>query len=283
MKSSKTALVVILSSVVLVAIVGAVIAFTLSFNDLPGSNPDRHEPDPDDPQSEVVLNATWADGSELSDDELDNTWDVITGRLDLAGLESTGYYLDDHQMHVTFDDDADEVTLQRASEALTVSYEADLRPVLEATLDCDAAAVQEDIDPSEEVTLCAQDDFEQYLLGPTEIEGSTIVGVTAAEATNSQGVSTGGWNVTIVFDQDGARYFANLTQRLFGAGEGHNRLAIVLNGEVLSAPTVNAAILNGEVTISGDFDEAEARDLAAQLRSASRGLELSVASSHLID
>ncbi len=49
------------------------------------------------------------------------------------------------------------------------------------------------------------------------------------------------------------------------SAEGRGALAIVLDGEVQSAPTVNAPSFDDMVSITGSFTEREARDLAGVL------------------
>lgn len=46
------------------------------------------------------------------------------------------------------------------------------------------------------------------------------------------------------------------------------QIAIVIDGEVVSAPIVNEPILGGSVQISGGFGEGEAQELAIILQSA---------------
>ncbi|MGN6694394.1 MAG: protein translocase subunit SecD [Aquihabitans sp.] len=56
--------------------------------------------------------------------------------------------------------------------------------------------------------------------------------------------------------------------------DGRGSIAIVLDGEVLSAPAVNGPDLaSGNFTISGDFDQAEAKELALVLRYGSLPVE----------
>ncbi len=66
--------------------------------------------------------------------------------------------------------------------------------------------------------------------------------------------------VSIDFDGLGARQFARLTKDNVG-----KRLAIVLDGQVLSAPVINEPIPGGVAQISGSFTAAEASDLALLL------------------
>lgn len=67
--------------------------------------------------------------------------------------------------------------------------------------------------------------------------------------------------VSISYDSQGTRKFANLTRENVG-----NRMAIVLDGEVYSAPVLREPILGGTAQISGNFTVAEASDLATVLR-----------------
>ncbi len=68
--------------------------------------------------------------------------------------------------------------------------------------------------------------------------------------------------VTTVFDTAGARRFAKLTTE-----HVNERFAIVLDGRVLSAPTIREPIPGGRGQISGGFTLQGAKDLAVLLRS----------------
>lgn len=67
--------------------------------------------------------------------------------------------------------------------------------------------------------------------------------------------------VSITFDKKGARLFERIT-----AENVKKRLAIVLDGNVYSAPVIQEKIAGGEAQITGNFTTAEARDLAIVLR-----------------
>ncbi|MBS0656774.1 MAG: protein translocase subunit SecD [Verrucomicrobia bacterium] len=71
---------------------------------------------------------------------------------------------------------------------------------------------------------------------------------------------TRGWGVVLRLDAAGARAFGDLTSAHLG-----ERLAIVLDGQVQSAPVLESAIYNGVAQISGSFTEEQARDLASAL------------------
>jgi SecD/SecF fusion protein len=59
---------------------------------------------------------------------------------------------------------------------------------------------------------------------------------------------------------DGARIFADVTTKMVG-----QRLGIVLDGEVISAPNIQTPITGGSGQITGNFDQKEAIDLASAL------------------
>jgi protein-export membrane protein, SecD/SecF family len=69
-----------------------------------------------------------------------------------------------------------------------------------------------------------------------------------------------GYGVSLEFDAEGAKLFDNLAAPNVG-----KNLAIILDGEVLTAPTLQTAHFNGRAQITGNYTEKEARDLASAL------------------
>jgi SecD/SecF fusion protein len=69
-----------------------------------------------------------------------------------------------------------------------------------------------------------------------------------------------GWTVQMKFDGEGAKQFGKITE----ANVGH-RFAIVIDGEVISAPVIRTPIHGGDAIITGRFSETEARGLASVL------------------
>ncbi|MCL5794772.1 MAG: protein translocase subunit SecD [Patescibacteria group bacterium] len=66
--------------------------------------------------------------------------------------------------------------------------------------------------------------------------------------------------VAIQFDSEGAKMFADITKKNL-----QKPVAIVLDNEMISAPTVQSVIEDGKAVISGKFTVAEARKLAIEL------------------
>lgn len=81
------------------------------------------------------------------------------------------------------------------------------------------------------------------------------------EFTSGQGGQLSGEPiVTIHFNDEGAQLFEDITRAHVG-----ERLAIFLDGEMISAPQINEAISGGTAVVSGGFTVDEARDLAQNL------------------
>ncbi len=70
--------------------------------------------------------------------------------------------------------------------------------------------------------------------------------------------------VSLSFDDQGARIFERIT-----GNNVNRRMAIVLDDNVYSAPTIQERIRGGRASITGNFSDQEARDLAIVLRAGS--------------
>ncbi|GEP26368.1 MULTISPECIES: protein translocase subunit SecD [Cryobacterium] len=143
-------------------------------------------------------------------------------------------------------------------------------PALQAEYDAfDCAAINTtNVAPADEPLItCETDGSIKYILGPVEVDGSTITDATNGQRTTSSGATTGEWVVNIVFNSEGTTKFADVTTRLNNLTGAQNQFAIVLDGAVISAPSnTQGAILNGRPEISGSFDQDSSKALADQLK-----------------
>jgi preprotein translocase subunit SecD len=128
------------------------------------------------------------------------------------------------------------------------------------------SAPQQDIsmtnEPSKQAILEGRDGL-VYFTGPSQADGQVFANDAAAQ------ISSGSWVVAVGL-RDGASgedkwnlLAAQCFQKAATCPTG--QIAIVLDGEVISAPVVQTANFSGSVQISGDFKEAEAKDLAKVL------------------
>ncbi|GAB2649158.1 protein translocase subunit SecD [Kribbella swartbergensis] len=116
-------------------------------------------------------------------------------------------------------------------------------------------------DPNKPLFACDREGTYKYLLGPAILKGTDLSDASA-------GIPQGGfqWQVNLQFTGEGGDKFLKATQNIAARGQGQNLFAIVLDGEVISTPSVEQAIPGGQAQITGTFTEAEARDLANVLK-----------------
>ncbi len=102
----------------------------------------------------------------------------------------------------------------------------------------------------------------RYQLGPAALTGKGVSGAKARFLGGSQG-----WVVDLSLKSDGEAKFNQLAQVSFPKQPPQNAVAIVLDGVVQSAPAFQASSFSGgQVQISGNFSEGDAKDLATVLQ-----------------
>ncbi|WP_329015941.1 protein translocase subunit SecD [Streptomyces sp. NBC_00690] len=116
-----------------------------------------------------------------------------------------------------------------------------------------------DAKPENPMVACGSNDggktWEKYLLGPAELDGKDV-----DDAKGQMDQQRGIWIVTMDFTKGGAKKFQKITTKLSAQQSPQNQFAIVLDGEVVSAPQVNT-VLSASAEISGSFKQQEAQDL----------------------
>jgi preprotein translocase subunit SecD len=110
-------------------------------------------------------------------------------------------------------------------------------------------------DPRMPLVSCNQDGTEKYVLGPSFLEGTQIASAQASQ--NTQGA---GWVIDVTFKSEGAAIWGDYTSKNVG-----KNVAFTLDGEVVSAPTINGPIF-GNTQITGQFSQQAAQSLAGVLR-----------------
>ena len=133
-----------------------------------------------------------------------------------------------------------------------------------AALDCATSDILNGStdDPTQYLISCEKDGSVKYALAPADLVGTDIESATAGLP--QQGA--GGWQVDLQMTTDGAKKFADSTTKLSALESPNDQFAIVLDGVVISAPSVNEPILGGSAVISGSFTADEARALAQVLK-----------------
>jgi preprotein translocase subunit SecD len=114
----------------------------------------------------------------------------------------------------------------------------------------------------------------RFLLGPTELTGETLA--SASAGLDQSGIA---WQVNPVFKAgaDGIDRFNAVAAKCVAADPTcpTSQLAIVLDSEVISAPTIQQPEFErDQIVISGDFDESSAKNLALVLEYGALPVEL---------
>lgn len=130
----------------------------------------------------------------------------------------------------------------------------------------------------EPVVSCSEDGQAKYILGPVELSGDHLADASAGYAAGANGVQTNNPAVNLSFDSTGREIFKQITSDITGKQQPYNQFAIELDGLVLSAPSSNAVINDGNAQITGDFSLDEAQTLANQLKNGSLPLSFQVQS-----
>ena len=137
-------------------------------------------------------------------------------------------------------------------------------PAEQETKECSFEALK-----NKNVVFQDQNNQTRYQLGPVEITGEAIDKATAVFNPGSQTSVGQGWEIQFTLTGAGSATFSDVTTRLQG-----RQLAIVVDDQVISAPTVQSPITGGNGVITGSFTEARAKDLATQLNAGALPVEL---------
>lgn len=136
---------------------------------------------------------------------------------------------------------------------------------LDCTKPAQRAKAGDGAKPGDPTLACGQNSqkqWQKYILGPAAVAGTDVDEAQAVFDTQS----AAGWKVTMKFTSGGAKKFADITGQLSKNQPPQNQFAIVLDGDVVSDPSVSQSIAGGNAEISGSFSQEEAQGLANMLK-----------------
>ena len=145
-------------------------------------------------------------------------------------------------------------------------------------------------DPDTGYVACDQYGMEKLAMGPVEVTGGDLQTASSGPRINQAGSQTGDYEVRLEFNAAGAEKFSTVTRRMAQTNEAgvrvmespRDQFAVVLDGVVITHPSVNQAITNGEASITGTFTQQDAEQLASQLKFGALPLSLEVQSNQQI-
>ncbi len=118
------------------------------------------------------------------------------------------------------------------------------------------------------------DQYPQFKYKATGLTGKNLK--SASVVFQSQGL--GEPQISLRFDEEGTKLFAELTKKNLS-----KTIAILLDGNIISAPTVQSEITNGEAVITGKFTLQEAKTLAQNLNTGALPVPLTLVSQQSIE
>ncbi|WP_219151453.1 protein translocase subunit SecD [Amycolatopsis sp. TNS106] len=168
------------------------------------------------------------------------------------------------------DENADEKTKREIEEARNLRQNPDLLSTDQAkqaaaaekafaALNCDPKIadplVGNDL-TDKPLVACGDKNTMKYLLEPEFLPGTEI-----SDASSGYDTQNSQWVVNLNFKGEGSRIWGDFTSK-----NVQKQAAFVLDTQVVSAPTIQSAILGGQTQITGRFSQTEAKDLADVLK-----------------
>lgn len=252
--------------------------------------------------TEIILEAQPTEGETVTPDQLQQSVAIIRQRVDASGVSEAEISTQgDRNIVVALPGQPDQETIDRIEQAARLDFRAvlyydaptgrydakpaadDAQPDNGSSLDyitrdvkqqfndlteCTQASAEAatEVPADEALVTCDDTGTIKYILGPIEVSGDTISNATSGLLTTNTGATTGEWAVDLEFNPQGTKEFAAISERLVKLTGAQNQFAVVLDGFVITAPTMNAAIQDGRAQISGSFTQESAEALAQQLR-----------------
>lgn len=199
------------------------------------------------------VNATFepADGYDASADDMNAAKSLIEQRLVFNNITDSEVYVDENEKRVV--------------------------------VEFPWQAGDTDFDPEAAIKELGESAILTFREGAQDPEGNVILTgehVEKAEAGYQQDSTTGSSQVVVSleFDDEGKKAFAEATSRLAGSGS----ISIYMDDDCLSFPKVNSAITDGKCVIEGNFTYDEAKKLANNIEAGSLPFKLEATGTSIV-
>lgn len=203
--------------------------------------------------TQITLQAESTDRVEANAESTDKAIEVLRGRVDALGIaEPTLTRAGESRIIIELPDVQDP---REAVDAIGRTAQLTIHEVL-------GNAASPDAKPKKRDNLVLPSDQGDILeLAPAALDGADITGADTVQ--NAQGGVD--WLVDINFNGEGSDAFGELSAAAACAQGAQNRIAIVLDGEIISSPSVEVPCggsIRNTTQISGSFTFEEANNLA---------------------
>jgi len=223
--------------------------------------------------AQFIFEAQDTEETPATAENVDRTLEVLRGRVDALGVaESTLVRQGENRILVELPGITDEQQAEDARARIGQTAQLTVHPVLRTVPDPQTT-------PQDPANLVLPSDSGDVIeLGPAALQGDEITGAQAA-------LPEVQWVVNVDFNGEGSDAFGELSAEAACAQGAQNRIAIVLDDEVISSPGVNVPCggsIRNTTQISGSFSDAEAKELAALIEGGALPLPLESISDRLV-
>jgi SecD/SecF fusion protein len=229
--------------------------------------------------AQFVFQAEGTEATPANAENVDKTLQVLNQRVNALGVaESNVIRQGEDRILVELPGVTSDAEAQAAEDKIGKTAKLTIHEVI--------ATAQPGAKPSKKGNeVLPSDQGDTLEVGPTVIQGDEITGANAVQ--RDQSVE---WVVAIDFNGKGGNTWADITGKAAcnPSGDPKRRIAIVLDGEIISSPEVNTSvgcdvgIRGGSTDITGNFTATESKDLAALIEGGSLPLELKAISDRLV-
>jgi SecD/SecF fusion protein len=225
--------------------------------------------------AQFIFEAESTENTPATAENVDRTLEVLRGRVDALGVaESTLVRQGENRILVELPGITDEKQAEEARQRIGQTAQLTIHPVLRTV-------PNEEAKPENEDNLIIADEGGAFIeLGPAALQGDEITGAEAGQDQNSIE-----WSVNVDFNGEGSDAFGELSAEAACATGDQRRIAIVLDDQVISSPTVQVPCgqsIRNTTSITGSFTPEEAKELAALIEGGALPLPLTNISDRLV-
>lgn len=206
----------------------------------------------------VNLSATTLDGSQVTQDQMDEAQAVITSRVNSSGASAATVQQQGSNSFL--------VQVPGAEDSQSIIDTLSTTGVLEF--------VRVDAIEDDDVVNLIKQGIEGMNLKDDNISYTAFMnGDNVSNVTVDRPQGSADYAVNLTLDSEGTSEFADVTSELVST---NGQIAILLDGKVECAPAVQSAITGGQVQITGNYTSQEANDLKAIINSGSLPVSLNI-------
>lgn len=212
----------------------------------------------------VNLSAKTLDGSDVTQEQMDEAQAVITSRVNASGASAASVQQQGSNSFL--------VQVPGAEDSQSIIDTLSTTGVLEF--------VRVDAIEDDEVRQLIQQGIEGMNLKEEGVKYTAFMnGENVSNVTVDRPQGSAEYAVNLTLDSEGTSEFASVTSELVSS---KGQIAILLDGKVECAPAVQSAITGGQVQITGNYSSQEANDLKAIINSGSLPVSLTIDQSSIV-